>query len=111
MVGYLAITLLLLVAGSQLVRPSHVVLWSAVVLVAAVLEAVLRSTLMPYGLAMIAWIAVIIAVTEGRPSERALLLRVSVTVIYLFASSSSSRCSARDCTSASSPRSQAPTRV
>lgn len=35
-------------------------------------------------LALLAWVALLLAVTEGRPGERALLLRVCVTAVYVF---------------------------
>ncbi len=37
------------------------------------------------GLALFAWIGLILAMTEGRPHERALLLRVLVSSVYAFA--------------------------
>jgi hypothetical protein len=46
------------------------------------MEFVGRGDMSLYGLALLFWIGLILAVTEGHPHERALLLRVCVSVVY-----------------------------
>ena len=59
---------------------------ASVLVIALILaEYLIRQSLMLDGLALLFWIAVIMAMTEHRQNERALLLRVCVTVVYAFA--------------------------
>ncbi len=60
--------------------------WAGAALCALSLAAIIEPARhLTDGLALFAWIGIILAVTDGRPEERALLVRVLVTTVYAFA--------------------------
>lgn len=77
-------TVLWLLAGYHLVALRRVRFASLAVLGLSVLELIVRVPNLT-GLELLVWVSLIVAVTEGRPYDRALLLRTTVTVIYAFA--------------------------
>ena len=68
-----------------LIRLDHIRIAAGVL---AALSLALMPVLQPQDspeLALMAWFGLILAVTEGRPAERALLIRTCVTTVYAFA--------------------------
>jgi hypothetical protein len=80
---WVATTALWLAAGALLVTMRRVRLASLGVVALSLLELVVRVPNLT-GLELLVWIALIVAVTESRPHDRALLLRTCVTVVYGF---------------------------
>jgi len=73
-----------IVTGAALVSGRYVVVALGLAVVACLLEAFLRSQQMS-GLELMAWLALLTAVSENRPEERALLVRFCATIVYTFA--------------------------
>lgn len=80
---WIATTVLWLLAGGHLVALLRVRAASWTVVGLSGLEMVVRVPNLT-GLELLAWIALIVAVTERRPHDRALLLRTCATVVYAF---------------------------
>ena len=78
-----ATTLLWLLVGGYLVALRRIRLASLGVISLSVLELIVRVPNLT-GLELLIWLALIVAVTEGRPHDRALLLRTCTTVVYGF---------------------------
>lgn len=77
------IGLLWLGAAGHLMFLQRVPLASVLILALIGLEFVLRTPQLT-GLELMAWLALIVATTEGHPKDRALLLRTCASVVYAF---------------------------
>jgi hypothetical protein len=82
---FLTVTLAYTVAGVWLLRGRHVPVGAALLVGASLGQFIGQPDVTNSPVALLFWASVIVCVSEGRPHERALLLRVCVTCVYAFA--------------------------